>query len=393
MRELVLHELVIDSSSAWGKWPHTQDTDYSPVIESVSPAAYEQDDLRLVVYRHTYPAHAAYVKVGVLRLPEGMPTWGIDVNLIPPSRVLEQQLADITEYSKTCKAIRWRHAWQCYPIVSKELPALFPIRILEFGDDCPGSSERKTFPNAAYFNELVHNMYTWDFETGTRVAAMYKERGLASTHFAALSAATGTIAYAEQNGLTVEAKAESLRSGAQLPYGLVFVGCAGWLNKRRLGFNTELAKRRAEFAAAGITTRLHGSGCVDGVLEPVNHPNGSGWVTAPLYWNALLGCNYAISSIFNARLFDLWLSGVGQMIYDKNNELADFGAQPDQHYIAYDGTVDDLLRQAIKWSRDRTGLAELIVRGRDKAREIISTWSHDKAFQRIYFKHLQAIEP
>ena len=389
----VIRELIIDHwGSAWNKWPNTDDTDFSAIRAAVHPAicASSSGDL-LQIDRYYYPAYCAYAQAGHLHLPAGLPIGYIDVRKPPDAKVLRAQLETIKQYSQTCQSIRWRHGYQCYPEVSKELPGLFPIRILEFGDDCPGSSEHKTFPHAQYFNELIHNMYVWDFETGTRVSDKYIEHGLNSAHFVALCAASGTIAYAAEKGLTVEAKADLLRSGNPLPYGLVYVGCSGWLNKYRQAFNTELFQRRAEFHAVGLATRFYGQGGPDGYLEPRMPPKGSGWTTAPLYWNALLGHNYAISSIFNARLFDLWLSGVGQLIYDKNHELADFGALPDEHYIAYNGTVDDLLRQAVAWSQDRSRLADLIIRGRDKAREIMQTWSHERAFRSIYFKYLKEL--
>lgn len=384
-----MHELVIDHSAAWGKWPNTVDTDFSAVLNASTACTYRLDNgQELTVTTHYYPAYCAYAQAGCLKLPDGLPAGLIDTRKPPAQIVLQQQLAAIREYAKTCKVIRWRHGYQCHTEVSSKLPELFPLRILEFGDDAPGSSEHKSFPHAGFFNALIHNMYICNASTGARTAGEYRRRGVRYTRFAMLPHSSGIYEYIRDSKFDVRTKANRVAAGEMLPLGLVFVGCRGFTNNVRVQFLQELAAHRADLHTAGLVTIIHVPDLAEGILLPRDHPLGDGVVLGPLYADSLFGVNIGVSSIFNCRLQDQAMLGMAQLIYDPHNELADFGLLPDIHYIPFDGTAADCKLKMLSWSNRRAELASIVVAGSARLAALREEFSHYNAYRDVYQKFL-----
>ncbi len=390
MKRTTLHEVVIDHYASWGKWPNTANANFSTIINTPFNTSFATEDVLLTVVSHMYPAYSAYYKAGLLQLPEGLPVGAIDTRKPPPTIVLQAQIEDMKEYAKTCQIVRWRHGFQLYPEVSKQLPTMFPCRIFEFGDDMPGSSEYKSFPHAPYFNALVYNMYINDFFTGARTAETYKSLGVKYTHFAMLPYSSGIYEYITESAFDFDAKMGRIASGELLPIGCIFVGCLGCNNTKRIEFLKGLAAAKANLASAigGTASRLHTQGLGDGILTPYHHPRGDGLVTGPLYTDALFGPNMPVTSIFNSRLHDLWMLGVIQLIYDPHHELTDFGMMPDEHFIAFDGTIEDCIRKMQSWNTRRSDLVRIARQAKDKAEKLRKTYSHYNAYKAVYLKYV-----
>ncbi len=383
-----LHEVVIDHSAGWKRWPNTDNTDYSAITDPVTSRLLRKD-VRL--HTRTYPAHLPFIRCGIKRLKHKQFDWQIDVRRPPPEAVLLQQMKDLKQYSQTCSIIRWRHGYECHRPVSSQLPHMFPLRIFEFGDDCPGSSEYKSFPHVPYFNVLLHNMYIWEYQTGQRTAEKYRSLGMPYTKFGMVGLSSGTSLYQKRSRFAIRDKADRVRSGVEFPLGLAVFSSSGRNNPQRVSFLRELYDRRDELHALGIPTALHGPNWGDGLIEPYRTPEGDGLVVSEYYNNTLVGPNYPMSSLFNTRLFDLWLLGVGQLIYDKNSELADFGLQPGVHYIPFDGTVDDCIGEAKRWTRDRAALANVLLHADKAARKLLEEHLHHNALSQTYLDNLHLL--
>jgi len=391
---IVLHEVVIDHSAGWGKWPNTEDIDYSYLVKTVHPNRVRHADGALEeihIHSHTYPAYLPFLRSGNKSIEHKQFPWQINVNYKPPTSVLEQQLADLREYSKTCSIIRWRHGYECYPEVSSQLAELFPLRIFEFSDDCIGSSEIKSFPHAAYFNALLHNMYIWEYNSGTRVSDKYHSLGMKYTAFAMLGPSTGLYNYLERSKFDVQAKIDAIRAGAPFDIGLASFSVMGHTNSHRIKFMQQLEQRRGELHDAGLVTKLCGPNWGDGIVQPYRSPEGDGCVVGEQYSRTLLGPNFPVSSLFNSRLFDLWLMGVGQMVFDKNKELADFGLKPGVHYIPFDGSVHDCITRAIQWANDRPALANVLQHAHRAVVRLLEKHRHARVLTQTYLDHLDVL--
>jgi len=373
----------------WKKWPTTADIDFTEILRRRYSSTYQFGDLTLKInYRH-YPPHIAYTRIGEhLRLPN-FDQWTIDNTKPPIQAVLNQMVEDLNELGKECDLIAWHHGYQCFPYVTKHLPDLFKLRILLFSDDCPGSSEVKTFPVAKHFNALLHNMYVRDYNTGVRTADVYKELGVPYCHLSSWGQSDNLTTYLAEHKFSIEEKAEQIRQGSSEYNGLLFIGCDGQMNRARYNFLCDL-NRQADKVAAQIEmpVMLHGKGMRNGILEPRQPPAITGYTIAPYYMNALFGVNYAISSIFNARFFNLGAAGVVQLIYDKNKELSDFGLEDYIHYVPFNGTIPGMI-QAIKGIKhDKEKLGAIIIAAHQKMGELLSKYSCGAAYQETIKDHL-----
>ena len=346
---------MVDSQAAWGKWPYTADTDFSPVLAQRWEERAQYEGIEYVVECRYLPAHMAYRAVGFCAPPPKHPY--IDNTKLPPDSVMNEQVTILRGMvAEGFDTLRWWGAIQCYAPVACHLKSLFKRSILHFNDDCPGVSETKAFPVASYFDALLHGMYVWSFERGERVTDLYRARGVKHCYFKTTSMIDGLEDELSRLDFDICAKAERVSNCWQGDVDVVFVGYAGgnpWRSK--------LLKDLSVGVPAGLKVRLHGVGAAHGVLEP-RSPTRVDWgvPVARLYAGALFGANLQQSSLFNERLFDYWRCGVAQLVYDPHGELIANGFLPEVHYIAFDGSSAGLYRQVLAWKAKPQKLAELI---------------------------------
>lgn len=380
-----VHEVVVDYVPRWKKWPDTDDADYSQIRAQVGHRRAGE----LSICSHVYPVHAAFRSVD--RSAAGPGCWEFARSCFSEA-VIEQQLADLREYAKYCKVIYWPHARRLHKRVTSELPSLFPLRILRFGDDCPGSSEKKTFPFAEDFNVLVYHMHVWRYDTGERTDAKYASLGVPYRRLSLLGSTTGLQRYLRTDQFSVGEKADDLVKKGRYPtLGLVWVGCYTTLNLARKRFMDDMAIVRKQLHTAGLRTKLHGAGYKvgDGLLTPFRVDDGA--TIGPLYTNALFGVNFPMSSLFNTRLFDLWLCGTVQLIHDKNNELAGFGAIPFVHYLPFDGTADGAVATMLAWKDRRVGLSKIMRAGEKLALKLMQDYHLTHVLDQMYQDHRELL--
>jgi hypothetical protein len=105
-----------------------------------------------------------------------------------------------------------------------------------------------------------------------------------------------------------------------------------------------------------------------------------------------MGVNPQQSSIFNSRLVDLWRAGVVQLIHDPLGELAPYGILAGVHYVAFDGSYDDLVRQAKHIHSHPAEAAGFIRRGMEGITLLEQHASWTGAHARMYRDHLRQIE-
>lgn len=379
-------QVIATHRHEWRKWPDTADDDYASVFAERSQWVFRRDDVELRVNNRFYPVYSAYPRSGDKRLPIRFPV--ID-NLYPPSEaVLAQQRNDLKALSAKCTILLWEHTHQCFPAVACDLPTLFPtLRTIQFGDDCPGSSDVKTFPVAAYFNALCYSMFVWNAETGSLTADEYQRRGLAYTRFCPSGMSAGLTEGLRDLKHDLAQKQALVRVGWADPH-LGFVGFSG--AGERAVLMQHLKHAHGQQKQLGLSLRLYGMGMPDGILEPRDppHPKGLGYPMAPLYHTALSSVNVPISSLFNCRLADLFLAGVVQFVRDRWGELPRMGFVEGEHYLGFDGTADDLLRKVESLRQRPEEAAALIGRAHAKAVDFWRENSWSAAFGDIYFKHL-----
>ena len=390
LQKIEIHELAVDYSRSWGKWPTTSDTDYSAIHDAPSINGFRTNKYEVKIITHWYSIYSPFPRLGYKRLPHKALDWQIDIRTRPPPDFLALQLQDLKDYATYCKVIRWRHAYECHPEVSSQLPDLFPLRILEFGDDCPDSSEYKSFPHAANFNALLHNMFTFDYQTGALVSDEYKKRGMAYTQFVCIPRSSGLINYILESNFDLEQKAASIAAGNKTELGLILL-CGAAYNMERRKFCGGLWNDKQKLEAAGISSLMRGHNWPEGLLLPTQHPLGSGYTVAPYYCKTLLGPNIQNSSIFNARLTDLWLTGVVQIICDKNDELAHFGIEAEKDYIPFDGSAAGCIDTAIAWFSRKRELAQIMHNGAVTAQRMVATHGPAAAYQKLYEDHLELL--
>lgn len=379
-------QVVITHRHEWNKWPDTDDTDYGPILAERKTWYFRRGDVDLRIETRFYPVYSAYVAAGVRELPITFP-W-IDNTRPPAESVLAEMRRALGEISADGVTIAlWEHTHQCYPSVAEHLPGWFPLRIISFFDDCPGSSDVKTFPVCQWFNALFYGMSVFDFDTGSRTADEYAKRGLHKAYLCPSAMSQGMPEGLVDAGFDLDTKLARMHRG-ELPIDLLFVGYrAGGQRAKLLG---DLVAQRNRFHAAGLMTRLHGIEMPDGVLEPryPSHPKGMAHPIGPLAIDSLSGLNLPISSLFNCRLLDLWMSGTVQIVFDPWDDLPSQGFVPGEHYLRCDGDVESLFRVLQEMKSHPADAAAMARAAYDKASawQAVKNWTG--VMGDIYFDHL-----
>ena len=383
--ETVIQQVIVYDNIGWQKWPGTNDRDFSDICaqRDVSPASYEWEGHKFRVESRFLPAYKAFVDAG--EDPPLTYQW-IDNTKPPSQRVIDAMVALLEEYAKECPVILWDHALNCYPSVAQHLRRLFRLALLAFADDCPGSSEIKTFPVAEHFDALYYQMKVWDFKTGVLTADKYREiaPGLKLYHKGQNESA-GLFEGLANILFDVNDKVSLLRRGVYPAIDVAFVGYRGWFWRKEFcdGLNA--------MDDGGLTVRLHGTDMRHGELDGRWAPN-PGLQVGKLYANSLFGPNPQVSSIFNGRLMDLWRCGVVQLIHDPYNELVDEGFEPWVHYVPFDGTADDAMRLVHELKPQKDKLADMIHAAAVKVSEYQTIKSTNAVYARIYGEHMDQIE-
>jgi len=388
MKVIEINQVIATHRHEWRKWPDTDDRDYTSVLDERWTWTFQRGDTTILVQNRFYPVYSAYLAAGDENLPIRFPVIN---NLTPPSpAVLEEQRRALVSLLIDCNAILWEHAHQCFPEVVFSLPPqAFNFRILSHGDDCPGSSDIKTFPVASFFNALCHSMFVWNNDTGALTADEYRNRGVEYTRFCPNVMSAGLPAGLAEAGFSIAAKQDLIRSEAATP-DMAFVGFTGNGERAQLFRDLRLAHARQE--QHGVSMKLYGAvGMPDGVLEPRDppHPKGLGYPMASLYAGAFSSLNIAISSLFNCRLADLWFSGVVQFVRDRWGELAKNGFVDGEHYISFDGTAYDLLTKVRELKTKPKEAAEMIGRAYTKAEQFWADNSWQAAYTDIYSRFVE----
>lgn len=387
MRTITIQQVIATHQHEWAKWPDTADRDYSSILawRGEWRFTYPEQDLDLVVVNRYLPVFKAYLDAKdealVVRFP-----W-IDNTMLPSEQVRTALVAMLADAAHECVALRWEHAHQCTPPVAAHLREMFRLTSLNFGDDCPGSSEIKTWPVAHAFDALLYTMFVWDFASGQLTAPLYEARGVGRTYHIASGETSGLSQHLSAAGFSVEAKAEAVARGEQLPVDFVFVGMAnGFPWRQRL---------MDQINAAGIpsmTTRLHGVGMRDGEIGDRFPYQNAAPSLASLYPQCLLGVNPQQSSLFNTRLVDLWRCGIVQLIHDPWGELEHYDIRPREHYVAFDGSYEGLVRTVQACRENSRALAPIIRAGAKAADRLSERASWVGAHSRLYLDHLTQLE-
>lgn len=385
MEIIEIDQLEVLYVHLWNKWPSTSDTDYSALLAHRRVSVYTRGDIQIRVTHRNYPIFISHLRAGLP--PPQYPEYLRVDNLKPVDpRLLPQMKSDLSEIGKECQVVVWHHAHECYPQVAEILPELFAIRIIWTSDDCPGSSEQKTFPVAKWFNTIMHGMYVWSYATGQLTHEEYHSRGTKWSYFIPPGVTPG-LKTAEPD-LNVENKAAAIRD-ERIARRFVYIGGNNAMNPHRYSFLSKLNGLGHEFETRNILHSLYGPGMRDkkiGAEKSLGFPMGE--VVKPYYIEATLTVNYPVSSIFNTRLMDCWTMGVVQFIPDRHEELKTMGFYPGQHYILFDGTTDGFFEELDKWCSRPGALADIILAGREAAVSIRQQYT---PFPNVYFDHLSEI--
>lgn len=381
IKKIKVEEVQIVYARHWNKWPDTQDTDFEQILKWRNPRTVIDPNTgtEIEITSRIYPAYLPYIKAQHLHLhPQCNIGGDINNTLLPHNDVINQWIADLSDLSKECEIIVWHHGMQCFPPVSKYLPSLFKLPILIFGDDCPGSSEIKTFPIIKDFTALIHQMLTWDYQTGTRTVNKYQEIHPNLQCYHQLGGPTDHLT-------TWKDRINFSILHAKRPILLSFIGCIGWMNPARVTFMQELNVRACEL---GENVRLYGKDMRDSYLA-FGQGEGPAQVRpiGEIYAETQFGINYPASSIFNARFFDLPLMGVIPIMYDKNKELPVYGIKPHIHYLPFDGTVNHLFA-VIEGYKD-TDLSAMQKAGEAKALELLKEYTLGSVLNNVIIDNLE----
>lgn len=390
MKTIHVEQAVVTHSHAWNKWPDTDDADYTPVLAMRREEHYAvpSEGTQYVVTTRFIPAYLGHIFAGRRELPPDVPFPHIN-NMFPPHHDVLLAQAGIlrTASEQGCSVLAWDHAHQCFPWVASQLKSWFDLAYLIHADDCPGSSEVKTFPVARYFDALFYQMHVFDGRDGRLTAPEYHARGLADCRWKASNESTGLSAWISDTGFSFDAKISKIIR-RELGVDMVFVGCAG----RRANPRDDLLREMN--TSVGVipsdwNVRLHGkTGFRSGPLLPMEPPGGPGYTVAPLYADALFGINAPISSVFNCRLMDLWIMGCVQVVLDPLNELPAHGFVPWEHYLPCPRDLTNLIAMLNDWRARPADCARVATGGRMKAMEFLRNRSTTMVIGEILYDYL-----
>jgi hypothetical protein len=339
--------VVLHDPKMWGKWPGSNDMNYRPIFDIVgeSGRAWAPD----IVLRMRYgPVYAPRAWAGHTE-PRPIP-WDINNQQNAPTGVASGMLYMLRELSKRSTVLLWPDARECYPDIAREIPPLFPVRILTHADDCVWSSPLRTLPVCAHFTHLIHWMRIYDQSTGELVKNVYARHGIPADH-------CYHGAYGNRSGVEAAIADHAFdpnNYARKVEHDLMFVGAAGLP-----GFRTDWLARLNQIAWPRPRAVLHGIGMRDGFLLPTDHPKGVGYPVFDLMQRSFATVNIGLSSIFNNRLWDAWRMGVLQFCVDPHNELPAQGFEPGTHYVCVT-TPEELLAGVEAWKRDPAKVARVV---------------------------------
>lgn len=387
-RVVRIKQAIATHRHEWGKWPDTEDRDYSDVMAKRDPWQFDLGDGTTLILECRYlPVFKAYLDAHDERLPVQFP-W-IDNTKPPAMPVIVAELDMLRAAALDgCVALYWEHAHQCSRAAAELLRGMFRHVALTFSDDMAGSSDVKTFPVAHAFDSVIHGMMVYDYATGRLTAPEYISRGVSRCYHISQNACAGLTERLAEIGFDLERKATAVERGDVLPLDFAFVGMAdGW------PWRAAAMKALNREGVPGVS-KLYGVGMRDGQLGsrwPYTDPRGLGADCADVYSGALCSVNVPQSSIFNTRLVDLWSCGVVQILHDQHSELAGYGIKPGVHYQDYDGTHADLVAKIYALRSDHVRAAAFIRAGRE-ALELLKPASWTEAHRRMYRDALPQIE-
>ncbi|MBM4370248.1 MAG: glycosyltransferase family 1 protein [Deltaproteobacteria bacterium] len=369
--------IVVHHWGLWGKWPETADLDFSEILSKRWTEVYDVQGIRVVFTNRYVPAYYPYVHAGItdvsaLPVPPG---W-IDNRKTPDPRVVDSFLQILAD--PLTDVITWQGPFQCYPEVLRRVRELGCLNIIATGDDCPGSSEAKTFPVAPYADAACVAMLVWDYTSGAMTEAMYKAQGCPRVYPFGSGHVVGLPEAYDKSGNAVEDKIARVLVG-DYDWDLCFVGYAGGGNPVRSTVISDLNGMPKE--QGDLRIALHGVGMRDGELpERGSSPGGP---VSRLYQRCLCGVNLQQSGLLNTRFVDLPACGVVQILHDRHQELKPLGFVPGEHYLPFDGTTANLLA-IVREARRMPGpdLARLLRSAARKAREFLAEYTLPQAVAR-----------
>lgn len=380
MREF--KQLYIGAKPEWGKWPTSDDTDFSELISRDQVNEHlnvEGESVRIIT--RTLPIHSIYSVISYREKPPEYPA--IDNTLRPHAKIEKEQERVLSEMSQGMDGIYWDHVHHCHSSIAHVIPNLAPVRVINFADDCPNSSEHKTIPVAKYFTDLIHSMNVWDFGSGKRVSDLYAENGLSSCYFAPNGRTAGLDQGIDDIGFDFEERVDRIERGIYPKIDLGYVGLLGGNKYRR-----SILRRLAVGDIQGISVKAYGFGFPGGELGDRRDPLGCGYFFPNLYSNVLFGLNAQMSSLFNTRLMDLWYMGVAQLIHDPHGEMGERGFLDGIHYIEFDGSAEDMREKILDWKSRPKDLAQMLRKARKDSVEFLAEHNSGRALARIYLRSL-----
>lgn len=377
-----IHQLVIGHDHSWQKWPDTDDQNFEDLLAKRTVSTYERDGEKIQVVSRYYPTYLPYLETGC-PFPSLFPV--LNNSILPDEKVMDRQREVLRKMAKECDVILWDHVHQCFPPVARVLPELFKLKIVAFADDAPGSTEIKTLPVIENFDVLYHQMWTFNFETGERVQDVYRRvhRNL-DMRFLPATPVRGLVEKLRELDFSIEKKVEGF---SELPIDFVFVGALG--PQHRTKIMVDLVAELLEHKRSNLRYRFHGKHRLGhGPLLPLHPLEGDGAVVAPLYVQSKVGFNTPVSSIFNCRLFDLWLSGVVQIVQDPHNELEAIGAG--DMVVKAAASASEIVDQIVSLANDPAS-GKRALDACYWAMNRLMTHNPTSAFRDIYFDHLEKI--
>lgn len=395
MQGLHLEAVVIGWRRCWGKWPDTDDMDYTLIRDSRQELQLSESQSLLL---RVYPVHRAFARTGTQDLPTKHPF--INNTIIPNERVLKRMVKDLEDIARDgCRICIWEHARFCYPEVAQHLKRIFDVSILIHCDDSEGpqgSTELRTRPVAQYFDAVLHGNVIWT-KDGQTTMDLYRSFGLKHVRFFCMGTTGGfceelfggllqvetgicPISYVTTSrlkGVDISRRMKQF-SVQNYDYDIVFVG--GLMGKERVDINS--SESMMKFEGVGLKTKIAGIGMRDGPLLP-RVAETLGGPVAKLYLKSFAVLNLPFIGLMGTRPYDAWLSGNPLVQHDPVGELKHLGIESGVHYIDYDGTVDHLIEQVLYYKNNLRKLEVILRLGQAKGRQLMSEYSLQKGLMTL----------